>query len=172
MEILDLYNKDRVSLGSTMIRGGNQPPGTYRMVVHIGIFNSNGQMLIQHRQPFKSGWPDKWDVTVGGCAVSGETSQDAVEREVYEEIGLKLDMSDVRPALTPNFDKGFDDFYLLRMDVDIDSLSLQYEEVKEVRWASLEEILNMIEEGTFVQYQKDFMRLLFYMKDGREIYTD
>lgn len=173
MEILDLYDKDRKKLeGQTVIRGDVQPANTYRMVVHICIFDSQGRLLIQHRQPFKKGWPNKWDVTVGGCAITGETSQQAAEREVREEIGLSLDLSSERPAITPNFDKGFDDFYLLRRDVDIDSLVLQYEEVKEVRWAALEEVLQMIDDGSFVQYHKDFVRLLFYLKDGREIYTD
>ena len=53
-------------------------------------------MLIQHRQPFKSGWSDLWDITVGGSAVSGDTSQTAAEREVLEEIGYKLDLSNIR----------------------------------------------------------------------------
>lgn len=31
-----------------------------------------------------------WDLTVGGSAISGDTSQMAAEREVYEEIGYPL----------------------------------------------------------------------------------
>ncbi|WP_438573744.1 hypothetical protein [Clostridium sp.] len=43
-----------------------------------------------------------WDITVGGSFVSGDTSQVAAERDVYEEIGYKLSLDDVRPALTIN----------------------------------------------------------------------
>ena len=86
MELWDLYDENRVKLGKTMVRGEKQPAGVYRIVVHACIFNSQGQMLIQQRQPFKSGWSNMWDVTVGGSAVSGDTSCTAVERELFEFI--------------------------------------------------------------------------------------
>lgn len=87
-------------------------------------------MLIQQRQSFKDGCPNMWDLTVGGSATKGDTSQTAIEREIYEEIGLRVDMQSVRPHLTINFDVGFDDFYLIEMDIDIDNLKLQYDEVQ------------------------------------------
>ena len=47
MELFDLYTSDRVKTGRTMIRGEQTPEGFYRMVVHVCIFNPDGQMLIQ-----------------------------------------------------------------------------------------------------------------------------
>lgn len=85
MERWDLYTKDRAKTGRTMVRGEEQPAGTYRIVVNICIFNSRGEMLIQQRQPFKSGWSNLWDITAGGHAVAGETSAIAAERELREE---------------------------------------------------------------------------------------
>lgn len=83
MEIWDLYTKDRIKTEETMVRGEKITKGFYRLVVHVCIFNSQGEMLIQQRQLFKSSWPNMWDVTVGGSAISGDTSQSAAEREVY-----------------------------------------------------------------------------------------
>ena len=71
MELFDLYTADREKTGQTMVRGEPTPEGFYRLVVHVCIFNPEGQMLIQQRQPFKRGWANLWDVTVGGCAVAG-----------------------------------------------------------------------------------------------------
>ena len=59
-----------------MVRGDRQPEGTCRLVVHICLFNARGEMLIQQRQSFKSGWSNFWDVTVGGSAVAGEGKPD------------------------------------------------------------------------------------------------
>lgn len=59
--------------------------GTYHLVVHVCVFNQKGEMLIQQRQPFKQGWPNLWDVTMGGSALAGETSQQAAMRELKEE---------------------------------------------------------------------------------------
>lgn len=171
MEIWDLYDKDRIKTGETMVRGSQFKENTYHLVVHVCVFNLEGKMLIQQRQPFKDGWPNMWDITVGGSAVSGDTSQLAAEREVYEEIGYKLSLDGVRPALTINFDKGFDDIYLIQKDIDISKLKLQYEEVQSVKWASKEEILSMIDKEIFIPYHKSLIDLLFFMRTSKNSHT-
>ena len=128
-------------------------------------------MLIQHRQPFKSGWSDLWDITVGGSAVSGDTSQPAAEREVLEEIGYKLDLSNIRPAFTINFKNGFNDIYLVEREIEIDTLKLQYEEVKEVKWATADKIKSMIESGEFIPYDKSFIDMLFFLRNHNGLHT-
>lgn len=166
-----MYDKDRIKTGETMVRGSQFKENTYHLVVHVCIFNLGGKMLIQQRQPFKDGWPNMWDITVGGSAVSGDTSQLAAEREVYEEIGYKLSLDGVRPSITINFDKGFDDIYLIQKDVDISKLKLQYEEVQSVKWASKEEILSMIDEEIFIPYHKSLIDLLFFMRNSKNSHT-
>ena len=93
------------------------------------------------------------------------------EREVYEEIGYKLSLDGIRPALTINFEDGFDDMYLIKKDIEISDLYLQYEEVKAVKWASKEEILKMIDQETFIPYHKSLIELLFFMKDTKGTHT-
>ena len=166
MELWDCYLPERVRTGKTMVRGGPIPAGAFHLVVHVCIFNSRGEMLIQRRQPTKNKWPDLWDVTVGGSAVAGDSSQSAVARELEEELGLKLDFTGIQPRLTVNFPSGFDDVYLLDRDVDISGCVLQPEEVAEVRWASLEEILSMLDAGTFIPYRRSLIRLYFEMRSG------
>ena len=161
MELWDVYDKDRIKTGRTMVRGAEFAPDSYHMVVHVCIFDNKGEMLIQQRQPFKEGFPNLWDITVGGSATMGDSSQDAAEREVLEEIGLKLDLQGIRPHLTINFDKGFDDVYLVEQDVDIDSLTLQETEVQRVKWATKEEIFALVDSGAFIPYYKSLIQLLF-----------
>ncbi len=144
-----------------MIRGGSFDKGAYHLVVHVCIFNQKGQMLIQQRQPFKEGWSNMWDLTVGGSAVAGDSSQQAAEREVLEEIGYEINLQGVRPSLTINFDNGFDDYYLVEEDVDTSKLVLQPEEVQGVKWATKDEIMAMIDEEAFIPYHKSLIELLF-----------
>ena len=164
MEIWDLYNNERAKTEETMVRGSQIPKDLYHLVVHVCIFNKKGEMLIQHRQPFKDGWPGMWDITVGGSSVSGDSSVTAAEREVLEELGYELNLQNMRPSLTVNADSIFDDFYLVEREVDTSRLKLQYEEVKEVKWAALEEILSMIDASTFIPYYKSFIQTLFDMR--------
>lgn len=161
VELWDVYNSNRTKANKTMIRGNKFESHSYHLVVHACIFNSNGEMLIQQRQPFKTGWSNMWDITVGGSAVSGESSQTAIERELFEEIGLKFDLQNVRPHLTINFDVGFDDVYLIEKEVEIDELKIQYEEVQRVKWASMDEIYKKIDNGVFIPYYKSLIQFLF-----------
>ena len=168
MELLDIYDENRVRTGRIIARGHPLAQGEFHIVVVVCVFNSKGEMLIQQRQSFKKGWPNKWDATVGGCAVAGETSRMAAERELFEEVGIKWDFSGLRPYFTMNFDYCFSDFYIIEEDVDIAELELQYEEVQAARWAARDEVLQMIEDDEFLPCYKSLLSLLFSMK-GRPI---
>lgn len=166
MELLDLYDVNRIPLGKTMARGDKQPLDTYRLVVHVCIFSPDGKMLCQRRHPNKKSWAGMWDVSVGGHSVSGETSLDTAQRETFEELGIRLP-NNVIPAVTVNFNGGFDDFYCVNMDVQISDCTLQQEEVAEVAYLSLEEICQMIDNGTFIPRNKGFVEYLFYCRNRR-----
>lgn len=167
MELWNVYDVNRNKTNRTMVRGEEFEPGDYHMIVHVCIFNAKGEMLIQQRQPFKQGWSNMWDVTVGGSATAGDTSQMAAQRETFEEIGIELDFSELRPHLTVNGEYRFNDIYLIESEVDIHKLTLQPEEVQNVKWASLDEILQMIESGEFIPYYKSLIQLLFESRRQR-----
>ena len=113
----------------------------------------------------EKGLVKQWDIIVGGSALSGESSIEAAERETFEEIGYKIDLSNERPFFTMNFEVGFDDYYLVEREIDIKKLKLQYEEVQRVKWASKDEILKLVAEGNFINYW--FTELLFDMRKQR-----
>ena len=165
MELVDLYTEDRSPLGRTAERREKNVPGEYRIVIHVCIFNRRGQLLIQQRASQKAVWPELWDVSVGGGVEAGETSRHAAERETLEELGLSLDLSGQRPVVTVNFDGGFDDFYIVTQDFDTSCLTLQPEEVRQVRWVTLEEILSMEEEWVLLPYPRSFLCFLFEMRN-------
>ena len=117
MELFDLYDADRMPLHRTAVRGGGIPENCYHIVIHICIFNSRGEMLIQKRQKNKANWPDLWDFSVGGTVSAGERSGSGAERELHEELGIDLPLRDMRPSLTVHYDTGFDDLEVLTPDL-------------------------------------------------------
>lgn len=165
MELFDLYDSDRNKTGRTMERGTSIPKGCYRIVVHVCIFNSEGKMLIQRRQPFKRSWSGMWDFTVGGSSVAGDTSLSAAIRETSEEIGVQLAPDELKRVLTIQTSGVFDDIYIVKKDLDETALALQYEEVEQVKWADIDGIKAMIKEGGFIPYHESLIDLLFFMKD-------
>lgn len=169
MEIWDLYDKDRCLTGETIERGRSIPAGRYHIVVHVVVFDAQGRMLIQQRQPFKEGWPNLWDITAGGSALTGESSTQAARRELWEEVGLDVDLTGVPPMLTIFYGECFDDVYVVTREVDPASLTLQYEEVQAVRWATEAEVFAMLEEGVFIPYHRGYLELLFRLRAQRGV---
>lgn len=57
-------------------------------VVHLHLFNSNGELYLQRRPEWKDIQPGKWDTAVGGHIDYGESTADALRREAREELGI------------------------------------------------------------------------------------
>ena len=71
-----------------------------------------------------------------------------------------------------NVDGVFDDIYIdVRDDIDLSELKLQYSEGQTVKWASRDEIVAMINDGSFIPYTESFIDLLFFMRTSRGVRT-
>ena len=57
-------------------------------VVHLHVFNDKGELFLQKRPAWKDIQPDKWDTAVGGHIDLGENAEQALKREVSEELGI------------------------------------------------------------------------------------
>lgn len=57
-------------------------------VVHLHVFSSDGRLYLQRRAMHKDLLPGYWDTAVGGHVIYGETIEQALRREVQEEIGI------------------------------------------------------------------------------------
>ena len=64
--------------------------GTFLLhpVIHLHVFNSQGELYLQKRAPDKDIQPGKWDTSVGGHVDYGEEIVVALLREVREELGI------------------------------------------------------------------------------------
>lgn len=69
--------------------------------------------------------------------------------------------------MTIHFDQDLDDIYLIRYPVNIQNLVIQNEEVQNVKWASLEDITNLLKQEKFVPYHQNLISLYFEMKNKR-----
>ena len=161
MEFVDIYNSQRRRTGRSIERNGKVEPGEWLLVVHVCLFNSKGQMLIQKRQDTKDRYPGCWDVSAGGFVQSGEESLQAARRELWEELGLETGDGQLRFILTEPFKWVLDDFYYLPGCCELSQLRPQPEEVSELKWAEREEVFAMLEDGRFVDYSPRLMEKLF-----------
>jgi isopentenyl-diphosphate delta-isomerase type 1 len=63
--------------------------------VHIFIFNTKGDLYLQKRSPFKDQYPENWDTSAAGHTDPGESPLEAAQRELWEELGLKVELTEV-----------------------------------------------------------------------------
>ena len=57
-------------------------------VVHLHVLNSRGELFLQQRPHWKDIQPDRWDTACGGHVDYGETIDEALHREMREELGI------------------------------------------------------------------------------------
>ncbi len=87
-ELFPLIDENGVLVGSATraeCHGGSR---LLHPVVHLHVFNPAGELYLQKRPEWKDVQPGKWDTAVGGHMALGENVEQALRREVEEEIGI------------------------------------------------------------------------------------
>ncbi len=69
--------------------------GLWHREIHVYFITPQGEVIFQHRAKDKDTYPDLLDATVGGHVEIGESYEEAALKEVEEETGLKLSLSDL-----------------------------------------------------------------------------
>lgn len=146
MELWDVYDDERKLIGRTCVRGEAMKPGDNHLVVEVWIINDQHQILITKRDP-KKHYGNLWECT-GGAAIAGETSLQAVHRELLEETGIAIDNSGFELIHT-TFCKErnlFLDTYICRTTAKITEMHWQETEVIDGRYVTIKELDEMIAE--------------------------
>ena len=91
-EIWDAYDKDRnLLLGKSIKRDTFSTDDDYHLVVEVLLLHEeDNSVLFMKRSPEKPSFPDYYEATAGGSALQGESSEQAVRRELLEETGLTV----------------------------------------------------------------------------------
>ena len=87
-EIFPLVNEAGETIGKATRSECHSGSKLLHPVIHLHIFNSEGNIFLQKRSMNKDIQPGKWDTSVGGHIDYGETVEDALRREVREELSV------------------------------------------------------------------------------------
>lgn len=145
MEWNDIYDANRNPTGRVHQRGTPWRSGEYGMVVCVWVYDGHGHLLLTRRAKGKS-FSGTWENS-GGAAQAGETSRQAIARELYEETGIRAAEEEFE-FLDTDLDRNiFYDHYCLRHPISPKDIVLQPGETDDVMWASFGKIHWMIHSG-------------------------
>ena len=142
-EYNDIYDKDRCLTGRLHRRGTAWGEGEYGLVVCVWVHDGKGNLLLTRRAPQKS-FAGTWENS-GGAAKAGETSRQAIARELYEETGIEAAQEEFEYIGSDRDGNTFYDFYCLKRTTPLEQIRLLPGETDGVRWATLAEIHGLIE---------------------------
>lgn len=157
MELVDLYDGQRELTNETVDKKA-VPEGKFRLSVHAWITNDNGELLIQQRLATAHKFPNMWSVT-GGSVKAGETSLDGVLRELSEELGINASKEEMKLIASYIRMKDYVDVWVLNKNINIDDIVMQEDEVQNVKWVTLEEFENMLNNKEVVRSSYDYYKL-------------
>ena len=147
MEIFDELDERGEPTGRTVTRDEAHKNGIWHRAVCLFLVNGKRQVLMGRRSYTKKLWPGCWDVSSGGHVDAGETGLACAVREMYEELGIKIDPRDVRyiggycsnNKSEKMWDKHFNEFYIAHKDVDVADIKMQQGEIEEIKWIDFDE---------------------------------
>ena len=145
MEFNDIYDENRNLTGRTHRRGTPWQPGEYGLVVCVWVYDGRGHLLLTRRAKEKS-FAGTWENS-GGAARAGETSRQAIVRELYEETGIQAEEEEFELLSTQRDRNTFYDFYCLKRQVRLKDIRLQPGETDDVMLASFGKVRWMVRTG-------------------------
>ena len=87
-EWFPLVNEKGETIGKATRKECHSGSKLLHPVIHLHIFNKDGDLYLQKRSMNKDIQPGKWDTAVGGHVDLGESVEMALRREAEEELGL------------------------------------------------------------------------------------
>lgn len=158
MELWDIYDENKQPTGRTMKKNDwHMQPGEFHLTVLGVIRRPDGKFLITQRVMTKAWAPGSWEVS-GGGVMTGETSAQAIQREIWEETGLDVtgakggylfSYQRINPDEGDNY---FVDIYRFDMDVKEEDVHIQTAEAMGFQFADLDTIKELAEQNKFLHY--------------------
>lgn len=149
MEWNDIYDAQRNLTGGRHRRGESWGEGEYGLAVCCWVYDGRGNVLLTRRAPEKS-FPLTWENS-GGAAQAGETSRQAMSRELFEETGIFVPEEEFEFLETTRNDWAFFDHYCVCRQTPLEQIRLQPGETVDAQWVSIDRACQMAQQQQMCQ---------------------
>lgn len=158
----DVLNENGVKTGELCTRQDAHKLGIWHRAVIVAIVNDDNQVLVQQRAKDKEKFPNLWDISMAGHVSSGDDATSTASKELNEEIGVTMgfnsQVKDFRfitsfrrsDTIGTFIENQYYDLFIIRKNLYLNKdLSMQLEEVQDIQWKSIPQILKMRKECLF-----------------------
>lgn len=176
-ELIDVLDENGVKTGEILTRKEIHKRGLWHRAIAVAVINEQNQILVQQTSFKKEKNTGMWDISVAGHISSGQDALSAASREINEEIsvnlGFNVDIKEFRymfsyrkeEILKENYiERQFYDFFILRKNgLRTEDIKVQESEVEQIKFVSVSELNEMIENKEIVERTPIYKELMNYI---------
>ncbi len=164
-EIIDLLDEFGNKTNTPISKEEAHQKGLWHQAIHILIINKDKtKTLIQKRCKEKKLYPNMWDISVGGHVSYKEDPYISAKRELEEELGLNsndYELKEISKTKESFIEKGiisneYVTIYLLIDDIDVNKITLQKEEVSDIKWVDKKELNELINNNQMISHIEEY----------------
>ena len=175
--LIDVLDENGLKTGEILTRKEIHKRGLWHRAIAVAVINEQNQILVQQRSFKKEKNTGMWDISVAGHISSGQDALSAASREINEEIsvnlGFNVDIKEFRymfsyrkeEILKENYiERQFYDFFILRKNgLRTEDIKVQESEVEQIKFVSVSELNEMIENKEIVERTPIYKELMNYI---------
>ncbi len=157
-EELDIVNEEDEVIDVKRRKKAHDEGLRHRSVMFF-VFNREGKLLMTRRSENKRFYPGRWSIVLGGHVTSGLSYEEALEKEMGEEIGIVPEYEEVG-SFSKDIEEEKENVRLFKAEVDPEKVKLSTKEFERARYIESSNIEKELEEKEFVPETEDVLRFL------------
>ena len=151
MELIQIVDENGNFTGQIIDKEEAHDKNLLHNEVAAFIINDKEQVLLQKRSANKRFNPNKWALCAGHVDAH-ESLENAILREIKDEVGLDISIDDLHQLGEREFtirdsNSHITYFYYIRSNLNEKDFIIQKEELSEVKWFDIDEVIDMIKKN-------------------------
>ena len=175
--LIDVLNDNGLRTGEKMTRQEIHNLGKVHRAVHLYLFDKENNLLVQRRSIKTDHYPNLFSISLTGHIDAGESSMQALKREIKEELNLDASLMNLEflfsfrqdAILNANYiDKQFNDVYACWHSFKLNDIKFDSNDISEIKLIPFSEFKSIVEDeknNEFAPcYKNECIDVVYFLK--------